>query len=253
MSGFFKTIDEVLRGRRTRKEDLAEGKIDVPIRTLVLAGLLLGGAYGIFMGLFATMRATNASYEQLLATILKVPLLFILTLVVTYPSLYVVSALFDSRLRHGATLRLLLMGVTANLALLAGLGPVTGFFTFSTESYPFMIILNVAFFIVSGLVGLGFLRTALNAVFEVKEEPRENPTDLSESSARESLRPRPKKLASLRVFTFWILIYGCVGAQMGWVLRPFIGTPGLPFELFRSERESNFFEAFFKAIGQLFV
>jgi hypothetical protein len=36
-------------------------------------------------------------------------------------------------------------------------------------------------------------------------------------------------------------VYGVVGAQMGWVLRPFIGTPSQPFELFR-DRASSFFE-----------
>jgi hypothetical protein len=49
----------------------------------------------------------------------------------------------------------------------------------------------------------------------------------------------------------WTLIYGVVGAQMGWILRPFVGTPNLPFTLFR-QRESNFFQAFFGALGDLF-
>jgi hypothetical protein len=42
-----------------------------------------------------------------------------------------------------------------------------------------------------------------------------------------------------------------VGAQMGWVLRPFIGNPSQPFEWFRA-RESNFFEAVLNAIRTLF-
>ena len=45
---------------------------------------------------------------QLVATSLKVPLLFLLTLVVTLPSLYVLSALARSRLSFLHTLRLLL-------------------------------------------------------------------------------------------------------------------------------------------------
>ena len=49
----------------------------------------------------------------------------------------------------------------------------------------------------------------------------------------------------------WIVIYAIVGAQMGWILRPFVGSPGLEFEWFR-EREGNFFLAFFRAIGALF-
>jgi hypothetical protein len=45
------------------------------------------------------------------------------------------------------------------------------------------------------------------------------------------------------VFTTWVIIFGLVGAQMSWVLRPFIGDPSQPFQWFR-HRESNFFEAF---------
>ena len=48
-----------------------------------------------------------------------------------------------------------------------------------------------------------------------------------------------------RIFCIWMIIFGTVGAQMGWILRPFIGSPRLPIELFR-ERESNFFEALFR-------
>lgn len=269
MSKLLKTIDELLRGRLTRKEDLAAGRIDIPVATLVVAGLALGVAYGVFMGLYAPLRAEHPSFLQLLATAAKVPLLFLLTLVVTYPSLYVVSALFDSKLRHRETLRLLLIAMTANLALLASLGPVTGFFTLCTESYAFMIVLNVFFFGVAGIVGLAFLRKALNSVYERVMPPAETmpvraPVATGDGEGEDAAlqpavvrppvpRPRPARPASLRVFTFWTLIYGVVGAQMGWVLRPFIGTPDLPFELFRAERESNFFAAFFRALGQLFT
>jgi hypothetical protein len=52
------------------------------------------------------------------------------------------------------------------------------------------------------------------------------------------------------VFRCWVILFGLVGAQMGWVLRPFIGRPGLPFTWFRT-RESNFFEAVWRAIVSL--
>ena len=35
------------------------------------------------------------------------------------------------------------------------------------------------------------------------------------------------------IFTAWILIYGIVGMQMGWVMRPFIGNPEAPTVFFR--------------------
>lgn len=305
---FFSTIDDLLRGNLTRKEDLAAGRIDVPVRTLVVAGVLLGATYGVTMGLFAPLRAANPSFGQLLATAAKVPLLFFLTLVVTYPSLYVVSAMFDSKLRHRETLRLLLAAMGANLALLASLGPVTAFFTLCTDSYAFMVVLNVLFFVIAGVVGLGFLQRALNSVFdepprppvespaspfaptgapavatespadapssesgggeEADAGPRDAPTSALPPSAIPSPPEQPRSFgasssyaskpqaaqsgAARHVFNLWIVIYSIVGAQMGWVLRPFIGAPDLPFELFRSERESNFFAAVAEALGKLF-
>ena len=44
------------------------------------------------------------------------------------------------------------------------------------------------------------------------------------------------------IFQVWVLIYGLVGAQMGWLLRPFVGNPNMSFEWLRS-RQGNFFQA----------
>ena len=52
------------------------------------------------------------------------------------------------------------------------------------------------------------------------------------------------------IFQIWVIIYGLVGAQMGWLLRPFIGSPDLPFAWYR-ERGGNFFEAVFSQIEKL--
>lgn len=247
-----RTIDRVLRGHFTQRADLAEGRISVPARTLVASAIALGCTYGVFMGLFALLRggglAGNAG--QFLATVVKVPLLFLLTLLVTFPSLYVVSALFDSRLRFFETLRLLVLAILVDLALLASLGPVTGFFTLSTESYPFMVLLNVVLFAIAGLAGLGFLRKALGGVFGGALHAAAAPAE-GAAGAEPSAPPRQRVGApEQRVFRVWLLIYAVVGAQMGWILRPFIGHPGLPFQLFRS-RESNFFQAVLESIRQL--
>jgi hypothetical protein len=53
------------------------------------------------------------------------------------------------------------------------------------------------------------------------------------------------------VFTCWVILFGLVGAQMSWVLRPFIGAPGDAFHLFRG-RGSNFFEAVMQTLRALF-
>ena len=233
MRQLFGDVDLLLRGEFTRREDLTEGRITAPARTLAIAALVLGAAYGAFMGIYGVLRPGNATWQQLVASMLKVPLLFLLTLVVTVPSLYVFAALARSRLKFRETLRLLLAAIAVNLALLASLGPVLGFFTLSTTSYSFLVTLNVVFFGVAGLAGLIFLKRALDQVF---------------AAARDAaLTGEPGRV----VFRTWLLVYGVVGAQMGWILRPFVGTPDLPFTWFRP-RESNFFAAVLGALRDLF-
>jgi len=243
-------VDTLLRGGFTQREALREGRVEVAVSHLASAALPLGVVYGVFMGLYAVMRGGDGSGLQLLATAIKVPLLFLLTLLVTLPSLYVLSALSRSRLSFTHTVRLLLAAVTVNLALLASLGPVTAFFTLSTESYPFMILLNVVFFAVSGLVGLAFLRKALDVVFEPEPTPAPAAAP-GAATGPPALFAAPRQDPAGRVFSAWTLIYAVVGAQMGWILRPFIGAPSEPFQWFR-ERQSNFFVVVWESFLRLF-
>jgi hypothetical protein len=49
----------------------------------------------------------------------------------------------------------------------------------------------------------------------------------------------------------WILLFGFVGTQLGWTLRPFFGSPGEKFELFRNI-DGTFYGDIFSTIGRLF-
>jgi hypothetical protein len=248
-------IDALLRGAFTGRDELRAGRVGVAVKELCAAALPLGLVYGLFMGLYALMRGGEGTGLQLLATALKVPILFLLTLVVTLPSLYVLSALARSRLSFTHTVRLLLAAVTVNMALLASFGPVTAFFTLATESYPFMILLNVAFFAISGFVGLIFLRRALDTVFEPEAGPGETAAAAGPAAHSSPLRLPARAWRNedpaARVFSAWTLIYAVVGAQMGWILRPFIGAPNQPFEWFRN-RQSNFFVVVWESFLRLF-
>lgn len=257
-TSLFGAVDRLMRGAYTRTEDLEQGRIDVPERALVIASVCLGAIYGASLGFFGGLRGGSDGYWQLLAGTLKVPLLFLLTLVVTFPSLYVFSALSGSRLFAIQTLRLLLAAITVNLAVLASFGPVTGFFTLSTKSYPFMVVLNVIFFAIAGFVGVGFLRRTLRSVFGADASHKRPPvaarpasTDAAQPAVVAAPGPVQRYERGLVVLRIWIVIYAVVGAQMGWILRPFVGSPDLPFTLFRN-RESNFFAALLRALGKLF-
>lgn len=56
---------------------------------------------------------------------------------------------------------------------------------------------------------------------------------------------------SMGLLYVWILLFGFVGTQLAWTLRPFFGAPTEEFALFR-DIEGNFYAEIFKTLGQLF-
>lgn len=227
MIAFLREVDRLLRGEYTRDADLRQGRIVIPVGQVAGTGALLGAFYGACMGSFALLRHDEIGVLQFLLTTMKVPLLFLFSLLVTAPSLYVFSALARSRLNFRQTMLLLFASSGVITAVLASLGPVTVFFTVSTKSYPFIQILNLVVFSIAGLIGVGFLRKAISRVFE----PNDPPPGLS-AAAVENLTDHGARRART-IFTAWLVIYGVVGLQMGWVMRPFIGDPEAPTVFFR--------------------
>ena len=270
MLSWFRQLDELLRGKRTAPHLLAGGRVDIALRVFTPLSIVLGGLYGFFMGWYAfTVRSPREAYLQLLASAVKLPALFLLTLVVTFPSLYVFNALIGCRLTFGATLRLLIGAVVMNLAVAASLGPILGFFTVSTTSYTFIVLLNVILLAIGGIVGLAFLLQTLRRMTLQDEAAWTRPaaapppTTPAESSALAPPRePGPLEPpsagwpghvigSSQSIFRVWVIIYALVGAQMGWLLRPFIGNPNMPFTWFRP-RSGNFFQAIADHLSTLF-
>jgi hypothetical protein len=243
-------LDGVLRGEATRPSRLADGNVPVPLGGLAVLCVLLGAAYGFCMGLFAVVNRDPPQYTQVLASTIKVPALFLLTLVVTLPSLYVFNALAGSRLGGLAVLRLLVASLSVTLAVLASFGPIVAFFSLTTASYPFMLLLNVLVFAVAGGLGLGFL---LQTMHRLTPPDRPSPPPLPAEEPASALEPSPAgRGRNVRaVFACWVVVFGLVGAQMSWVLRPFVGAPDRPFTWLRP-RESNFFEAVRRTLADLF-
>lgn len=279
MLGWLTHLDHLLRGDATRPEELRAGRINIDAGGLAAMIVLLGMIYGLCMGSYSLLKEVPETlndpymrYKQLFATTFKVPALFLLTLLVTFPSLYVFNALIGSRLRIGSVLRLLVASVAVNLAVLASLGPIVLFFSLSTKSYPFIQLLNVVMFSVAGVLGLVFLLQTLhrltsiaNTTVKTDARPDTNEpvgdTDSPTPSAQDAgiaNSPSPLDMPTGQslarhtrlVFGCWVVVFSLVGAQMGWVLRPFIGSPDLPFSWFR-ERQSNFFEAVLNAMEAL--
>jgi hypothetical protein len=258
----FGELDRLLRGELTGVSNLRAGGLEISPGRLAACIVILGMVYGICMGTFALFRVESPSLHQVVASMIKVPLLFFLTLLVTLPSLYVFNALVGSRLTLSMVVRLLIASLGVMVAVLASLGPIVAFFSVSTTSYPFMVLFNVLVFGVSGGLGLMFLLQTLHRLSVAGSQggssagtgPAEPATEPAEPPAPAGpLDPLENRVLSghvKTVFRLWVIVFGLVGAQMGWVLRPFIGNPALPFTWFRG-RESNFFQAVFQTLGRL--
>ena len=309
-------LDRILRGEATKPSDIKKADIKMPLFGIALLVFLLAAIYGFCMGVFALVSGfEDKTYQkamlQTFASMCKVPMLFFLTLVVTFPSLYVFNALVGSKLRGIPVLKLLIASLAVNLSVLASMGPILAFFSVSTPNYHFIVLLNVIVFACAGLLGLVFLIQTLNrlSIAQRSATRRSLPTATSPpaevssstspvgSSASAAAVPlegdvvtataanyygdeargpqaqrtqkaqakiqsgrRPGPLDHLdgvvlghhvrKVFCCWIVVFGLVGAQMGWVLRPFIGAPKTEFSWFRV-RSSNFFEAVANTIYNL--
>jgi hypothetical protein len=170
MKNALRQLDRILRGDATRLSELKNGRIEIPAAGLAGVLTLLGVFYGACMGAFAITGSGNNDARQIIASAIKVPALFLLTLAVTFPSLYVFNALVGSRLKAESLLRLLAAAMAVMMAVLASMGTIVLFFSFSTTSYPFMVLLNVAVFAISGFLGLSFLLQALHRISVAEQQ-----------------------------------------------------------------------------------
>jgi hypothetical protein len=255
----FVELDRLLRGEVTGPSSLERRAVDIDPLRLSLVVVVLAMIAGACIGTFALFSARGANVMQVVASMIKVPALFYLTLLVTLPSLYVFNALVGSRLTLAAVVRLLVATLGVIVAVLASLGPIVAFFSVSTTSYPFILLFNVLVFGVSGFLGMLFLVQTLHRLSLAQPasapagdpEPAGEPRGVQPSGALDRAGDQALNRHVKTIFRIWLVVFGLVGAQMGWVLRPFVGNPALPFTWFRG-RESNFFQAVLHTLQSLF-
>lgn len=280
MRKWLSELDRILRGEPSSLAAIRNRTLDVSATRLTILVFFMALIYGLFAGIYALHRPFDQGMRQLFATMIKLPALFLLTVVVTLPSLYVFNALVGSRLGLSSVVRLLAASMAVMLAVLASFGPIVAFFSLTTKSYPFMVLLNVALCAVAGALGLVYLLRTLQrlSVFEPfgPHEGAEGQKDVAAappsatelspggSSPGVARAPEGTEMGALDriegslfgervvwVFRCWVALFALVGAQMSWVLRPFIGDPNLPFSMFRPVQD-NFFSAVWNAFFGLF-
>jgi len=183
-----------------------------------------------FLAIYGAVMGASHSILQALSSAVKLPILFIVTLIICTPSLYFFNLLFGSRQTLSQNVALILTAMTTTAVLLFSFAPVTLFFLMTSSEYPFLKLLNVGFFAIAGLMGVVFLRQGLVAI----------------SQWDNTAGARSRRI----VFLVWVILYAFVGSQMAWTLSPFVGDPGQPFILFR-QIGGNFYSDVLSSLRQL--
>lgn len=216
--------DTILRSRESFFDEIRKSKkLSEKMKALLTSSFVFFAMYGFVMGI-------GHGWEQSISSLIKLPILFLLTLAICGPSLHFFNILYGSKQSVQQTLTLILTAIATTSVLAASLAPISLFFIITGSSYGFLKLMHVVFLGVAGYQGMVFLRQATATVHE----------DASEESVG---RRRT-------VFRIWLVLYALVGTQMAYLLSPYVGNPDRPFIFFR-HGPGNFYLDVFTTVLEL--
>jgi len=216
-------LTQILSDRDQFFGEVAEGKglrrkLSRSLWTLVGFSALYGAAAGAYAG-----------PAQALSSAIKLPFLFLGTLLICFPGFFVIQVLVGSRLRLSQVLALVLSALSLSAILIAAVVPITAFFLLTGANYYFLTLLHVLIVLGAGLVGMAALHGGLEFACEKRGV-------------------YPKK--AMTIMKVWAVLFAFVGIQLAWNLQPFVGDRGQPFKLFR-HNEGNFYTAVVYSLNKL--
>jgi hypothetical protein len=210
----FAVLIRLLRDRKQFLEDIRQDiKLERKTVSLLTSSCLFFAFYGAIIG-------ASSSWLQMLSSAIKLPALYLVTLIICLPTLYFFDILFGSQLNFRQYGAMLMTAVSIISVLMFSFAPVILFFLISIQDYNFFLLLNVLVMGLTGMVGIKLFYQGMRQI-------------AGPDAAVDKLRNRLLK--------GWLVLYGLVGSQLGWTLRPFFGAPGEPFQIFRPEIEGNFY------------
>ena len=220
----FAVMETILRNRGQFFTEIREGiDLDEKLRALLVSGASFLAVYGAVLG-------STHSLLQAFSSALKLPILFLATMLICIPTLYVFSLLMGSNQRLKQSLVVVLGAIAITAVLMLSFASITLFFMLTTSGYQFFKLLNVFFFTIAGGIGMLFLLRGMRTI---------STSEATQKSKKYGL-----------ILYLWILLYAFVGSQMAWTLRPFIGYPAARFEIVR-ELGGNFYANILTSIGEI--
>ncbi len=179
----------------------------LPVMILVFAPI-----YGGLMG--SWHLDSPERIWQVVYSAVKLPLLLFATSLLCLPGFLVLNTILGLRDDFREALQAILAGQAGLSVALASLGPVTRFWYFSTSSYRGALLFNAGMFAVATVAAQIVMFRYYRVLIR---------------------RHRHHRV----MLCAWLVLYVFVGIQMGWLLRPFVGSAGMPTTFFRAEPFSN--------------
>jgi hypothetical protein len=222
---YFSVLIWLLQDRQNFLKEISQNvQLYQKINSLLICSSIFFAFYGAIIG-------ASSSWEQALSSMVKLPALYLINLIICLPTLYFFNVFFGARKPFPQYVALLLGAMAVVSVLLFSFAPITLLFmTTTTNNYQFFKLLNVVIFSLTGFLGIKFFYEAMQMFSE---------SELVGKETRD------------KILQLWLILYGLVGCQLGWTLRPFFGNPGMPFELFR-ERGGNFYLDIMRAMAEIF-
>lgn len=215
-------IEAILRDRSAFFDEIRASQDLAPkIRSMLVTCVVFLAIYGAVLG-------SSHSIWQAGSSALKLPILFLATLLICAPTLYFFNLIFGSNQTLSQSTALMLTAISVTSVVLLSFAPIVLFFLLTSSSYQFFKLLNVAVFAAAGSIGVAALAQGMRAV----------------PGQTQGGRPRAA------VVRLWIILYAFVGSQMAWTLRPFVGAPAIQFELLRT-LGGNFYTNIVASLGEL--
>lgn len=222
-SNFFSLADTILRGRAGLPEKPAQETGRALLKRLIIIIVTCGSFYGAVMG---TFMLSGARIEQVLFSAIKVPLLLGVAFVLSLPSFFVLNTLLGLRDDFTESLRALAAAQAGQSVILASLAPFTLLLYASSTNYQGALLFNITMFALAGLSAQHLLKIYYRPLIE-----------------RDA---RHKKL-----LIGWLVMFGFLGLQLAWMLRPFVGNPNQAPTFIRTSEWTNAYEVVLKLVLDL--
>lgn len=198
----------------------------------IINGLLLFSVIGF--GIFGFTIGSSHSVGQGAVSMIKLPLLFYITTSVCFPTLYLFLALMGMNIGFRGMAQFTLICLTLMGTILVAFSPISLFFslTFNDADYIWFKLINVGLLAIAGFSGVYlFYRHLLMYVpenFGYWERYR------------------------VRLFIrAWLILYGIIGANLGFSISPVFGDPHQIFMFFTDSQE-NFFTHIINALSRYY-